>query len=145
VECSHLLFQLKQHLLSVVAPAKPGLNLKPQYDRLWPFQVFAFRMLSFYATHKDPFFEDERETRIMAMPQKEADARLLGMGPALRKPVKTAGDGRRYVDLGADCRVGIEPRRIVVGPNARRDVDQVLAHFDRKPEVVYAEFPIGGS
>jgi len=51
-------------------------------------------------------------------------------------------DGRHYIDLGADWRPGIEPRRIIVGPRARRDVDDVLALFDRKPEVLHAEFPI---
>jgi hypothetical protein len=137
-----LRFQLEQHLLDVLARAKPGLNLRPRYDCLWPFQTFAVGMLSFLARHKDPFFEDERETRIIAVPQKEADARVFGMGPALRKPVKVMSDGRHYIDLGADWRPGIEPRRIIVGPRASRDLDNVLTLFDRKPQVLYADFPI---
>jgi hypothetical protein len=52
--------------MDVVARAKPGLNLRPRYDRLWPFQTFAVRTLSFVARHKDPFFEDEREAPIVA-------------------------------------------------------------------------------
>src|ERR1700730_2572720 len=138
-ECLDLRFQLEQRLLDVVARVKPGLNLQPRYERLWPFQTFAFRMLSFLARHKDPFFEDERETRIMAVPQKEADARALSMGPALRKPVKVMSDGRHYINLGADWRPGIEPRRIIVGPRAQRDLDSMLALFDRKPPVLYTE------
>jgi hypothetical protein len=140
-EYLELRFQLEQHLLAEVARAKLGLGLQPQYGRLWAFPTFAFRMLSFYAKHKDPFFEDERETRIMAVPANEADARLPS-GPAFRKPVKTIGDGRHYIDLGADWRPGIEPRRIIVGPQARRNIDDVLALFDRKPEVFHADLPI---
>jgi hypothetical protein len=132
-EFLNLRFQFAQHLLRMVAPGKPGLNLKPQYERLWPLQTFALRVLSFLAKHKDAFFEDERETRIMAVPQKEDDPRVLGMGLALRKPVKVKSDGRHYIDLGADWQPGIEPRRIIVGPRARRDLNDVLAFFDRKP------------
>ncbi len=139
-ECRDLLFQLEQHLLGVVAPAKPGLELKPQVEKLWPFQTF--RMLSFIARHKDPFFEDERETRVMAVAQRFDDARVFGMGPALRKPIKTMDDGRHYIELGADWRPGIEPRRIIVGPRARRDLDDILGCFDRKPEVFYLDSPI---
>lgn len=138
-ECRELLFQLEQHLLGVVAPAKPGLQLKPQVEHLWPFPTFALRMLSFIAKHKRPLFEDERETRIMAVPQKFDDGRVLGMGPALRKPVKMMSDGRHYIDLGADWLSGIEPRRILVGPKADRNLDVVLACFKREPDVLQAD------
>jgi hypothetical protein len=64
-----------------------------------PFQTFSVRTLSFVARHKDPFFEDEREAPIVAVPHKEADARVFGMGPAFRKPVKVMRDGRHYIVL----------------------------------------------
>ncbi len=140
-EFVELRFQLAQRLLGEVHREKAGLGLEPQYERLWAFSAFAQRMLSYYAKHKDPFFEDEREVRIMAVPAKEGESRVL-VGLALRKHVKQMSDGRSYIDLGEDWTPKIEPRRIIVGPRARRDLDDVLALFERRPEVFYAEFPI---
>jgi hypothetical protein len=139
-EYRRLLFQLTQHLLIEIERAKPGLGVKPRYDQLWAFDAFAQRMLNFHAKHKDPFFEDERETRIMAVPARQAASRFMA-APALRKEVKIMPDGRHFIDIGAD-RPGIEPRRIIIGPKASRDLDAVLVLFDRKPEVAIADFPI---
>jgi hypothetical protein len=140
-EYKELLFQLKQYLLIEVARGKPGLGVQPQYDKLWPITKLGFRLLNFYSKHKDPFFEDERETRIIAVPAKEGDSRPL-IGLALRKPVLTMSDGRHYIDIGVDWSSRIEPLRIIVGPKAVRDLDAVLALFDRKPEVYVTDFPL---
>jgi hypothetical protein len=140
-EYQQLLFQHIQRLLIEVEAAKPGLCVKPEYEKLWALGALALRTLRFHARHKDPFFEDERETRIMAVPAKQSDSRVL-FGPALRKEVHMMPDGRHFIDIGADWRPGIEPRRIIVGPKASRDLDGVLALFDRQPNVVIADFPI---
>jgi Protein of unknown function (DUF2971) len=139
-EFRKLRFQMEQYLLDQVHRAKPGLKLNPQSKQLWPMSVFATRIYRYCAKHKDPYFEDEREMRIMAVPAKEADVRPI-TGIAARKRVKTMSNGRHYIDIGEDWTPGIEPLRIIVGPSARRDIDTILAAFERKPQVLNAEFP----
>jgi hypothetical protein len=136
-----LKFQLAQRILAEVQREKAELGIRPQYDRLWAFSALAHRMLHYCARHKDPFFEDEREARIMAVPAERAESRIF-VGLAFRKEVKKMSDGRKYIDLGEDWTPNIEPRRIIVGPRARRDLGDVLSLFETGPEVYYAEFPI---
>ena len=136
-----ILFQMAQPVLIEVAKGKPGLGLEPQYQKLWPFSTLATRMYHFFCVHKDPFFEDDRETRIVAVPAKKAESRVL-TEIAFRKEVKTTPEGRRYIDVGADWDRGIEPRRIIVGPRASGQLDDVLELFERNPEVIVADFPI---
>lgn len=136
-----LLFQITQRLLAFIDHHKSGLALQVEYDKLWPDPTVGLRMLNFYSRHKDPFFEDERETRIMAVPAKQADSRVL-TGPALRKQVKSMADGRHYIGIGEDWRPGLEPRRIIVGPRASADLGDILRLFERKVEVSTVNFPV---
>jgi hypothetical protein len=140
-EYRELHFQLAQQVLGVIQGAKPDLDIQPKYERLWALPTFATRMLHYCARHKDPFFVDEREKRIIAVPAKQAESRLL-VGPALRKQIKTMEDGRTYIDLGEDWVPKIEPRRIIAAPRAPREVDRVLGMFERQPIVEFAKFPM---
>jgi hypothetical protein len=134
-----LRYQLVQHLLNEVHRAKAGLGLKPDYEGMWPLPTFAHRMLRFYASTKDPSLVDEREVRIMAVPAKEAMARPF-TGILAVTPVKTMSNGRDYIDIGAGWLPGIEPKRIIIGPQAEKNIDSALAHFNRRPEVSQAHF-----
>jgi hypothetical protein len=140
-EYRELAFQMKQLLLIEVLKGRPQLPIKPAFDQMWAFDAFAARMLRYIAKHKDPFFEDERETRIIGVPAKVAQARIFS-GPALVKQPKRHPDGRSYIGIGEDWRPGLEPCRIIVGPRANRDLSDVLPLFDAPPEVITAEFPI---
>jgi hypothetical protein len=140
-EYRELAFQMKQLLLIEVLGGMPTLPIKPAYDEMWPFTTFATRMLRYIAKHKDPFFEDERETRIIGVPAKIAQARFL-TGIAMVKHPKDHADGRQYIGIGEDWRPGLEPCRIIIGPRADKDIKDVLALFEFPPIVINAEFPI---
>jgi hypothetical protein len=135
--------QLCLRYLYEVHSAKPGLGVDPRFTEWWPMQELATRTMKFVCRHKDPFYEDEREVRIMSLPASSVPARPFGMG--LRaKPVHHA-PGKRHIVLGADGPSPIEPIRIIVGRDAEKDIDGVLASFRRRPEVSYPHFPIVGA
>lgn len=140
-EYRDIAFQMKQRLLIEVLKGMPGLPVQPEYQMMWPFNLFATRMLRYIAKHKDPFFEDERETRIICVPAKSAHVRPL-TGIAMVKQIETALDGRQFINVGEDWRPGLEPRRIIVGPRANRSIEDVTALFEKKPEIVNSEFPV---
>ena len=140
-EYRELAFQIKQLLLIEVLRGMPRLPLKPELDRMWPFPLFATRMLRYIAKHKDPFFEDEREVRIIGVPAKMAKATPLG-APALVKHAKQHADGRSFIGIGEDWRPGLEPCRIIIGPEADKDIRDILPLFNSPPTIIDAEFPI---
>jgi len=140
-QTARLLFENEQRLLHEVRLAKPGLGLWPEYNKLMPFAEFAQRMMTYCARHKDPYFEDEREVRILAVPAHEYDLRLLP-GTAARKELKLRPDNKRYIELGTDWPGAIEPVRILVGSRASPDLGDVLRLFNRKPEVLTTTFPV---
>src|SRR5277367_5626984 len=119
----------------------PSLPIKPEYERMWAFNYFAARMLQYMAKHKDPFFEDERETRIIGVPAKTTQPRPF-IGLALVKKIGTTPNGRQFIGIGEDWTPGLEPRRIIIGPHADKNIDDVTALFQNKPEIVIAEFPV---
>jgi hypothetical protein len=140
-EYRELAFQMNQLLMIEVLKGMATLPIQPAYDRMWPFGVFATRTLHYISKHKDPFFEDERETRIVGIPAKVAQARFLS-GPASVKHPKEHADGRQYIGIGEDWRPGLEPCRIIIGPRADKDLTDVLTLFKNKPHVINADFPI---
>jgi hypothetical protein len=98
-------------------------------------------MLRYVAKHKDPFFEDERETRIIAVPAKNAEARFLTGLASVKRP-KQAEDGRHYIGIGEDWRPGLEPCRIIIGPHANKGIENVLSQYQLRPIVINAKFPV---
>lgn len=140
-EFVELNFQMKQRFLAQVHEARVKLGLQPQYDRIWPMSVLATRFLAYCAKHKDPFYKDEREVRIMAVPAKEAIGRPFE-GLKQIKPVKTMTDGRRYIDIGANWSFKLEPRRVIVGPKAQPDIAAIVGLFNRRAEIIRPVFPI---
>jgi hypothetical protein len=140
-EYQDLAFQMKQLLLIEVLKGMPTLPIQPAYEQMWPFTAFSTRMLRYIAKHKDPFFEDERETRIIGVPAKIGQARFL-TGIAMVKHPQDHADGRQYIGIGAEWRPGLEPCRIIIGPRANKDIKDVLALFEFPPVVINAEFPI---
>lgn len=120
-EYKELAFQIKQYLLIEVLKGMPTLPIQPAHEQMWPFTTFSTRMLRYIAKHKDPFFEDERETRIIGVPAKVAQARFL-TGAAMVKHPKDHEDGRQYIGIGEDWRPGLEPCRIIIGPRADKNI-----------------------
>lgn len=140
-EYHKLAFQMKQLLLIEMLKGMPTLPIRPAYKEMWPFTTFATQMLRYIAKHKDPFFEDERETRIIGVPAKASQARSVS-GIAMVKHPRDHLDGRQYIGIGEDWRPGLEPCRIIIGPRADKDIKDVLALFEFPPIVINAEFPI---
>jgi hypothetical protein len=135
-----LLFQIAQRILCMIANARSDVGVEPQYERLWPEATFVERVLSYCARHKDPYFEDERECRIYAVPADAAASRFL-TGIARSKKVQVSPSGKRYIEIGQALKGGIEPRRIIVGPRADREMESVLSGLHCRPELVLADFP----
>jgi hypothetical protein len=140
-EFNELRNQLALRYLGEVYKAKRGLNIDPRFEEWWPLPDLATRMMRYAATHKDAFFEDEREMRITALP---VTAVALPFGDGKRSKVLRSTPAKRYIDLGEDWAPAIEPIRIIVGPNSAKNIDHVLVQFDRRPEVDYPSFPIIG-
>jgi hypothetical protein len=136
-----LLFQMTQYILLEIVKRRPDLGIQLDYNKMAHFQDLAFELMRFISVHKDSFFEDERERRIIAVPAKTARPQFL-IGPAWRKEIKKMPDGRRYIDIGADWPNALEPKRIIIGPKAPQDLSAVLPEFTRRPEVYIADFPI---
>jgi hypothetical protein len=120
---------------------RPDLRIEPKTQSMWSDNDLGRQILDFCATHKDPFFKDEREVRLFGYPHTEAESRVF-LGPALRKPIKTMPEGKRYIVFGEDWQPGICPRRIIIGPKADPNIETLVAKFPKWPEVVHANLPI---
>jgi Protein of unknown function (DUF2971) len=137
-----LRYQQSLRYLGEVHREKRSLGVNPRFDEWWSLEELAIRSLKFVCRHKDPFFEDEREVRIMAVPAKRVLARPFSLGPRTKRVHVTP---KPHISLGADWRSAIEPVRIIIGRDAPKDIDHVLALFTRKVEVVHPTFPIVGA
>ncbi len=141
-EFKQLNYQIKQHYLMQVIAARPALGIECDADDLWPMGQLATRMYAYCAKHKDSFFEDEREVRIFAVPGFGTASRPI-TGLARQKHTKITSDGKRYIDVGENMTpVGVQPVRIIVGPDASPNLDDILAQFERKPSIVSSRFPV---
>lgn len=139
-EYKELLNQTVLRLLGEVDRERHGLGVDPKFDQWWPDPTYTIQLLHYCAKHKDPFFEDERETRIIAVPSKVMDARPFSTFRTVKRVEQI--NSKRVIKLGEYCSPRIEPRRILIGPKAQLDISSVLSLFDRKPEVVVATTPI---
>jgi hypothetical protein len=139
-EFSDLRFQFKERLLAFVASKRPDVQLKLKHENWWPDPYFFAALMSYCAQHKDPYFEDEREFRVIAAPADEGQGRILE-GFAEKKKIKMTPSGRRYINIGDGWDYGIDPTKILIGPRASRDIDDITSRFRRRPEVLFADSP----
>jgi hypothetical protein len=135
-----LRFQLVQIYLSAIAMTRPDVGVKPQRDRIWTQARIGAELMKFCGRHKDPYYEDEREVRIFAIPSNLADASPI-TGIRHKKTIHRSASGKRYIDIGQGWRTGIEPRRILVGPRASPNVKQFFNHFRSLPEIIHVDVP----
>ena len=98
----------------------------------WPHYILATKIMGYCGAHKHPAFKDEREFRILAYPSPRLQADML-TGIAMPKNIYGPLDGKRYIILGEDFCPGIQPRRIIVGPQANRGIEHILNHFPECP------------
>ncbi|HEY4980893.1 MAG TPA: hypothetical protein VII24_02880 [Pseudolabrys sp.] len=132
--------QMVQRLLCFIATARPDVGVELQHERLWPETTFVGKLMQFCARHKDPYFEDQREFRILAIPANTAASRPF-TGIAVKKRPHLPPSGKRYIDIGEGWERGIEPRQILVGPCASRNLQDVLNSFSCLPEIIYVDVP----
>jgi hypothetical protein len=137
-----LCFQMAQNMILQMLRARPGLRIEPKWKDMWADSYLVRQVLNFCATHKDPRFEDEREVRLFGYPLPQAEARAF-LGVASRKPIRTTANGKRYVVFGENWRPGISPRRIIIGTKADPNIEALVSKFPTRPEVAYANLPIG--
>lgn len=140
-EFRDLVFQLSQQFLIQALRSRDDIYVEPAIQRVWANSTIFRKLMHFCATHKDPFFEDEREVRIFAYPAPMAESRVF-TGIASKKEICTSPDGKKYIVLGDVWRPGICPRRIIVGAKASPDLTAVLANYEVHPEVVHANLPV---
>lgn len=106
----------------------------------WAPSAVARKLMRLCATHKDPIFRDEREIRILAFPEDQTVIRPF-TGLAVAKTIESNGS-RRFIPLGSNWTPGISPKRIIVGPRADRDIEDSIACFEHRPEIVMSRIPI---
>lgn len=136
-----LSFQLSQKFLLRVMQDRKDRRLNVQFEKMWPDSIFEQKVMRFCATHKDPCYEDERETRIFGYPAEGAQIKFL-TGIASKKPIQTTAAGKKYLVIGNIWRPGIEPRRIIIGPKANPDIANIVTLFAHPPIVAHAGLPI---
>lgn len=102
------------------------------------------QLLAYCGSHKDPFFKDERETRILAYPISSSRARII-TGLTGPKHIHRRGpdpDSPRFIAFLENRRSKLQPRRILIGPQAEMETDEVEALFPNRPEVIKPNYPI---
>jgi hypothetical protein len=119
-----------------------AMTAERSFEGIWADSAFLRKLTGYCAEHKHPSFEDEREVRIFACPAARAEARPF-TGIAGKKEVLLSTNGKHYIELGEYWQPsGLRPERIIIGPLADPNIGDILARFDRCPEVVQSEIPI---
>jgi Protein of unknown function (DUF2971) len=129
-----LMFQETQRMLGVVE--LPFLRLVDR-RKWWPEIVYARELVRSCARYKSPFWQDEREIRIAAIPTEKN----WPSPERRRKHTQVSPGGKCYLELGTAAG-GIEPVQVIVGPRASQDLASILALFRRTPEVIRPIFPL---
>jgi hypothetical protein len=127
---AQLMFQMTQRMLDSVKLR----SLKKLVDRRrwWVELEYARELVRFCARQKSPFWQDEREVRIAAIP---TEARVP-TPPERRKEVHLRSNGKHYLKIGEGSKETIEPIQIIVGPKATQDIDEIVHMFARAPKVM---------
>lgn len=133
--------QVEQSIILQLIRAMPDIRIEPEWQKMWADSYLMRRLVEFCATHKDPCFVDEREVRIFGYPAERAEARVF-TGIAARKEICKTASGKRYIVFGEHWKPGIEPRRIIIGPHASRDIESIKAMFANPPEIAFANMPV---
>jgi hypothetical protein len=133
--------QLGEQLLVMAKRHTEDDRIELKYQDHWAPSHLAAKLMYFCGTYKDPAFEDEREVRILAYPNDKAVAHMF-TGIAGKKRILERPDGKKHLALWDNWKPGIEPKRIIIGPKADRDIETILAKFRRAPEVYASAIPI---
>jgi hypothetical protein len=136
-----LRYQLAQAIILQMLRARGDIKIEPDWTKMWADSYLVRQLMNFCATHKDPCYEDEREVRIFGYPAEQAEARVC-TGIAMRKPIRSTPNGKRYIVFGEHWTPGIVPRRIIIGTKANPDIRNVLAMYDGTPQVALAALPV---
>jgi hypothetical protein len=140
-EYTELVFQTMLVQAQFVMSQRDDIRFDPGFDRMWARSSYLQRLMDYCARHKDPCFSDEREVRIAVHPAPQAESRFM-VGLALRKEIKTAADGRRYVALFDCFEPGLRPRSVIVGTKANPDINQLMYLYGTPPLIREANMPI---
>ncbi len=130
-------------LLHIIQERRDG-RIKLDYNRMDAPTYVEQRLLSFCGSHKDPFYKDERETRILAYPG-NADGYRVFTGLVARKAIYRRSselDSARYIVLGEHRRPGLQPERVLIGPEAEMEKAEIQALFSNDPVVIKPTFPV---
>jgi Protein of unknown function (DUF2971) len=141
LEFRDLVEQLSKRLIIQLARVSGSQRIKSDYDGLWADSAFLRKLIAYCGKLKDPSFEDEREVRIIGCPADRAESRIF-VGPAFKKKILVNAVGKHYIEIGEYWRPGIWPTRIVIGPNANPDIEDILTKFEFPPEVVVSDIPV---
>lgn len=103
------------------------------------------RLLMFCAKHKNPSFDDEREVRIIALPLNKV--LLAPFRPTTPKTVHTTEAGTRYIALNEHINPGLRPDRIIIGPNAELNEENIAEMFphtlrENQPAIFKSTIPV---
>jgi hypothetical protein len=133
-----LVFQATQQLLQFVRQSRPDIRTIPKHEQMWTKTEFGAKIMEYAARHKDPYYEDEREFRVIAFPADGARSEILS-GIFLTKRVGTSAVGKRFIELGKSN--GVEPNTILAGPKANRDFEGLFSNWRALPEIGTARVP----
>ena len=126
--------QFSLNLRSKLAVLTGHQSLRSGLEEAVPFIQIDPRLTLFCCTHKDPSWCDEREVRVLAMPEEQAMSRPF-VGIALTKPVHTDCKSRRYIAFGETLRLGFIPHRVLGGLESQKSIEEVKAPFNASPDV----------
>lgn len=119
-ELDQLAEQMELQFLEFVARKYNRADLYPNFTKKWHLSTFGTRLSKFCSTHKDPYFKDEREVRIVVSPHQNSVSRIF-VGLALKKTIQSRGSIEkpvRYISVLGQVVPGIIPSRILIGPKA---------------------------
>lgn len=144
VEFDKLVEQLAFRFLEFVAKKYNRAELFPEPKKMMHLPLFAKRLFLFCSTHKDSYFKDEREVRIVVSPHQNSVSRI-GVGFAVKKPIQNRGSIElpiRYISVLGKVIPGIIPSRILVGPKADVDSESlILQLYPNCPPIVRPKTP----
>lgn len=141
----HLLETFSNMMLIQAANEFGRPDLKPDDFNTPPMHVLANELFPFCATHKDPQFVDERETRIIVSPSNKAVLNGLN-GIKQTKPIQNRGTSEsaiRYLTICDASFPGLSPKRILIGPKTSSIEQNLMMHlWQSPPQIVKANIPI---
>ena len=131
--------QFGEHLLWEHLRQRSDLNIEPD-PRRWPLGRLAYELLLFCGRHKDRSFMDERECRILASPGNRTVPQFL-TGVTFPKKIHSRPNGRKHIIIGEHWHPGISPHRIIIGPEADPDIEDIVRLFHKRPVVAQCNIP----